>query len=78
MPRRIDDPFAGRWFMLRAIRKPWIKPEVRRFETAEELLASYKEGMPNAEFQKLARLAEQLQRSTRRNLCAVPKRRILR
>ena len=62
--------------MLRAIRKPWIKPEVRRFENAEELLASYKEGMPDAEYQKLVRLAEQLQHSTRRNLGGIPTGRV--
>ena len=46
-------------------KKPWTKPEVRRFETPEHLLASYRKELPEADFQKLVRLAEQLQRSPR-------------
>ena len=52
---------------MHSTKKPWTKPEVRRFETPEQLLASYRKELPEADFQKLVRLAEQLQRSARQS-----------
>jgi hypothetical protein len=47
------------------MKKPWTKPMIRQFETPEQLLASYRKELPEADFQKLVKLAEQLERSAR-------------
>jgi hypothetical protein len=49
-------------------KKPWIKPVVRQFETPDELLAAYRKELSEADFQKLVRLAEQLQRTARQSI----------
>lgn len=53
--------------MVHSKKKPWTKPEIRQFETPEELLASYREELSEADLQKLIKLAEQLQRSARQS-----------
>lgn len=58
-------PLRRRGFALHSTKTPWTKPEVRRFETPEQLLASYCKQLPQVEFQKLIRVAEQLQLSAR-------------
>lgn len=54
--------------MAHSPKKPWTKPEITRFESIEELLASYREGLSDADFQTLVKLAEQLQRSSGRRV----------
>jgi hypothetical protein len=44
-----------------------MKPEIRQFDTPEKLLAFYHERLSDADFQKLVKLAEQLQRSSKAN-----------
>ena len=52
--------------MVRSTKSPWIKPEIRRFQTAEEVLAHYCKDLSEADLQTLLRFAEQMQRSSRR------------
>ena len=60
-------PFRGRGFVVQSTKKLWTKPEIRQFDAPEQLLASYRKDLPEADFQKLVTLAEQLQRSARRS-----------
>jgi hypothetical protein len=55
-------------------KKPWTKPEIRHFDKIEELLAYYREGLSETDFQKLMKLAEQLNRSARRSPGSLPVR----
>ena len=61
-------PLRGRGFLVHSKKKPWTKPEIRQFETPEQLLTFYREGLPEADLQRLVRLAEQLQRTERRSV----------
>lgn len=54
--------------MAYSTKKPWIKPEIRQYETPEEILAHYREGLSDADLQTLVELAEQMQRSARRGV----------
>jgi hypothetical protein len=58
-------PFRGRGFLAHLTKKSWIKPEVTRFETLEELLDHYRKDMTHSEFDELVKHAERLQRSGR-------------
>lgn len=61
-------PLRGRGFVAHSTKKTWIKPEIRQFETPEEILEYYrKDDLPQADLEKLVKLAEQLQQSARRS-----------
>ena len=53
--------------MANPIKQPWSAPVVTQFETPEDLLAFYRENLSEADFETLVRLAEQMQRSARRD-----------
>ena len=67
-------PLRGRGFGMQSTKKSWTKPEVRQFETLEQLLETYGKELPDADFRKLAELVEQLQRTTRRHTPSAPLR----
>ena len=53
--------------MALSTKKTWTKPEISQFETPEEILEYYRKDLPQADLEKLVKLAEQLQRSARRS-----------
>jgi hypothetical protein len=69
-------PLCGRGFLVNSTKKPWTKPEVRQFETPEQLLAFYRQELSDEDLQRLIKLAEQLQRSARRSAGGSPLRKL--
>jgi hypothetical protein len=56
-------------------KKPWTKPEIKRFETPEQLLESYRKTLREADLQKFAELFERLRQVAQRNAGSAPLRR---
>lgn len=54
--------------MTHPTKKPWIKPEVKRFQSPEELLAIYRSKGSVAERQKLEELVDQARDAQARSL----------
>lgn len=54
--------------MTPSAKKKWVRPEIRQFETPEELLAFYRKELPDEDFQTLVKLAERRERAVRRDV----------
>ena len=55
--------FRGRGFVAHSTKKQWTRPELRQFDTAEEMLAFYRPRASSAELEKLEKLADKMRNS---------------